>query len=46
MNIWKKLSENIVEKVEYAGNQHFRHLQHCFLPFQRQVLSFESHLDL
>ena len=30
--------ENIVEKGENAGNQHFLLFQQCFLPFPKQIL--------
>ena len=33
----KKTFENIVEKVENAGNQHFILFPQCFLPYQRQI---------
>ena len=32
----KKPLENIVEKGENAGNQHFLHFQQCFLPYQKR----------
>ena len=40
----KKPFENIVGKGENAGNQHFLLFPQCFLPYQRQELSFELHL--
>ena len=33
--------ENIVGKVENAGNQHFLLFPQCFLPFQRTCIPFE-----
>ena len=40
----KKAFENIVETGENAGNHHFLLFQQCYLPFQEQISSFESHL--
>ena len=37
----KKPFENIVEKGENAGNQHFLLFPQCFLPYQRQKPSFQ-----
>ena len=36
--------ENIVGKGENAGHQHFLLFPQCFLPYQRQKLSFQQHL--
>ena len=36
----KKAYNNIVGKEENAGNQHFPHLQQCFLPYHKQKKSF------
>ena len=36
--------ENIVGKEENAGNQHFLLFPQCFLPIQKQTLTFELHL--
>ena len=36
----RKVSENIMEKGENAGNQHFLLFQQCFLCFQRQIPLF------
>ena len=35
----EKLSENIVEKGENAGNQHFLLFPQCFLPFTKHFFS-------
>ena len=40
----EKPFENIVEKGENAGNQHFLLFPQCFLPFPKQVLIFYSNL--
>ena len=40
----KKAFENILGKGENAGNQHFLLLPKCFLPFQKQISDFVSHL--
>ena len=32
--------ENIVEKGENAGNQHFLLFPHCFLPILKEILCF------
>ena len=37
-------NENIVEKGENAGNQHFLLFPQCFLSFQKQISVFQSHL--
>ena len=42
--LYKKPFENIVEKGENAGNQHFLLFQQYFLPLPRQISAFESHL--
>ena len=39
-NLKKEAFENIVEKGENAANQHFLLFPQCFLPYQRQKLSF------
>ena len=36
--------ENIVGKRENAGHQHFLLFPQCFLPLQRQISIFRSHL--
>ena len=36
--------ENIVRKRENAGYQHFLLFPRLFLPLQRQILIFQSHL--
>ena len=38
----KKALENIVGKVEHAGNQHFLLFSQCFLLFPTQISIFES----
>ena len=38
-----KLFENIVGKVENAGDQYFLLFQQSFLPFQRQLKTFYKH---
>ena len=40
----KKPFENIVEKGENAGNQHFLLCPQCFHSFPKQISVFESHL--
>ena len=40
MTLKKKAFENIVEKGENAGNQHFLLLPQCFLLIPRQTLIF------
>ena len=42
--MYKKPFENIVEKGENAGNQHFLLFPQCFLPFSKQNSIFQSHL--
>ena len=45
LTTWKKKSfENIVEKGETAGNQHFLLFPQCFLPFPKQISIFFFHL--
>ena len=44
MTLYKKPFENIVGKLENAGNQHFLLFPQCFLPFPIKTLTFESHL--
>ena len=44
MTVRKKPLENIVGKVENAGNQHFLLFPRCFLPFQCQISIVCSHL--
>ena len=39
----KKPFENIVEKRENAGIQHFLLFPQCFLPFPKQISMFHSH---
>ena len=41
----KKPFENVVEKGENAGNQHFLLFPQCFLPFPKQISIFQSHLS-
>ena len=36
----RKTFENIVEKEENAGNQHFLLFPQCFLPFHEQIPIF------
>ena len=36
--------ENTVGKGENTGNQHFLFFPQCFLPFQREISIFQSHL--
>ena len=36
--------QNIVEKGENAGNQHFLLFLQCYLPFPKQISGFQSHL--
>ena len=43
-NPQRKALENIVEKGENAGNQHFLLFPQCFLSFLKQVLIFHSTL--
>ena len=40
----KKPFETIVGKGENAGNQQFLLFLQCFLPFPKQILTFQSHL--
>ena len=40
----KEVFENIVEKGENAGNQHFLRFLQPFLPFPIQISNFQSHL--
>ena len=40
----KKPFETIVGKGENAGNQQFLLFPQCFLPFPKQILTFQSHL--
>ena len=40
MTLGKKPFENIAGKGENAGNQHFLHFPHSFLPFQKQISIF------
>ena len=40
----KEAFENIVEKGEHAGNQHFLLFQQCFLSFAKQIFIFKAHL--
>ena len=40
----KKSFENIVRKVESAGNQHFLLFPQCFLPIPKQILIFQSNI--
>ena len=44
MTVRKKALENIVGKGENAGNQHFLLFLQCFLPFLKQISSFQFHL--
>ena len=39
---WKKSFENIVDKQENAGSQHFLLFRQCFLPCERQILFFSK----
>ena len=41
---YKETFENIVEKGENAGNQHFLLFQQCFLPVQKRISIFQPHL--
>ena len=43
-DVEKKPFENIVGKGENAGNQHFRLLLQCFLPFPKEISIFKLHL--
>ena len=43
MTLSKKGFENIVEKEENAGNQHFLLFPQCFLPSHKEISSFEQH---
>ena len=36
--------ENMVGEGEHAGNQHVLLFLQCFLPFQKQISIFQSHL--
>ena len=38
---WRKAFENIVEKGENAGHQHFLLFPQCFLPYQREINAFQ-----
>ena len=40
----KTTLENIVGKGENAGNQHFLLFPQCFLPFPKQISTFQSHV--
>ena len=40
MTLEKEPFENIVDKEENAGNQHFPHFPQCFLPFPEQISIF------
>ena len=40
----EKAFENIVEKGENAGNQHFLLFPQCFLPFSKQISIFGIHM--
>ena len=40
----KEAFENMVRKVENAGNQHFLLSSPCFLPFPKQISFFQSYL--
>ena len=44
MTLGKKPLENIVERGENAGNQHFLLFPQCFLAKQKHKSSFELHL--
>ena len=44
--ILRKAFENIVEKGEIAGNQHFLLFPNCLLPCKGQILSFGQSLSL
>ena len=44
MTLGKRAFENIVGKGENAGNQHFLIFPQFFLPFPKQISSFESYL--
>ena len=46
LTLLQKAFENILEKGENAGNQHFLLYPKCFLPYQIQKLSLELHLIL
>ena len=39
----KQSFENIVEKGENAGNQHFLFFPQCFLLYLKQISTFDSH---
>ena len=43
-DLGKETFENIVEKGENAGDQHFLLFPHCFLPFPKQISVFQSRL--
>ena len=38
----KNVLENIMEKRENAGNQHFPHIPQCLLPYPKQTSIFRS----
>ena len=40
INLTMKPFGNIMEKGKYDRNQHFLHFPHCFLSFERHILSF------
>ena len=44
MTLKEKAFENIVEKGENAGNQHFLLFPQCFLPHHREKSPFQQHL--
>ena len=43
--LYKKPFQNIVGKRENAGDQRFLLFPQCFLPFPKQISTFDSHLN-
>ena len=43
MTLEEKAFENIEGKGENADNQHFLSFPQCFLPYQREIPSFQQH---